>query len=180
VIARLARNPLSADQESYTSRRRRPAAAPHKRPLENRHSYHEPNSGLIVPPGTFTIAHRSEVTLLAACYRLPSFIRIASLLNSAACCLTELTWPIICGARRPMPIVSSRARSRASFPCSPSQVRAGDQPQNGQGARTKRPCDAAVSCRRGGRIDFFAAAQNVCFWHKADIARLSPNVRFWG
>jgi hypothetical protein len=25
-----------------------------------------------------------------------------------------------------------------------------------------------------------AAAQNVCFWHKADIPRLSSNVRFWG
>ena len=21
---------------------------------------------------------------------------------------------------------------------------------------------------------------DVCFWHKADIARMSPNVRFWG
>jgi hypothetical protein len=25
-----------------------------------------------------------------------------------------------------------------------------------------------------------AAVQNVCFWHKADITRLSPNVRFRG
>jgi hypothetical protein len=25
-----------------------------------------------------------------------------------------------------------------------------------------------------------AAAQNVCFWHKADMARLSSDVRFWG
>ena len=25
-----------------------------------------------------------------------------------------------------------------------------------------------------------SAAQNVCFCHKADIARLSSNVRFWG
>jgi hypothetical protein len=29
-----------------------------------------------------------------------------------------------------------------------------------------------------GRV--FAATQNVCLWHKADIARLSSNVRFWG
>jgi hypothetical protein len=28
--------------------------------------------------------------------------------------------------------------------------------------------------------DIFFAAQNVCFWHKADIAQLSSNVRFWG
>jgi hypothetical protein len=26
----------------------------------------------------------------------------------------------------------------------------------------------------------FAAAQNVAFWHKADITRLSSNVCFWG
>jgi hypothetical protein len=26
----------------------------------------------------------------------------------------------------------------------------------------------------------FAAAQNVCFWHKADIATRSVDVRFWG
>jgi len=36
-----------------------------------------------------------------------------------------------------------------------------------------------------GRADevietFFAAAQNVRFWHKADVTRLSFNVRFWG
>jgi hypothetical protein len=38
-----------------------------------------------------------------------------------------------------------------------------------------------IACRRGGRITtFFAAAQNVCFWHKADITRLSSDVRFWG
>jgi hypothetical protein len=27
---------------------------------------------------------------------------------------------------------------------------------------------------------FFTAAQNICFWHKADITRPSFNVRFWG
>jgi putative tryptophan/tyrosine transport system substrate-binding protein len=32
----------------------------------------EPNSGLIVIPETFTIAHRAEITSLAARYRLPS------------------------------------------------------------------------------------------------------------
>jgi hypothetical protein len=29
-------------------------------------------------------------------------------------------------------------------------------------------------------MTFLAAVQNVCFWHKADIKRLSSNVRFWG
>jgi putative tryptophan/tyrosine transport system substrate-binding protein len=32
----------------------------------------EPNSGLIVMPDTFTVAHRAEITLLAARYRLPA------------------------------------------------------------------------------------------------------------
>jgi len=26
----------------------------------------------------------------------------------------------------------------------------------------------------------FVALHNVCSWHKADIARVSSNVRFWG
>jgi len=35
--------------------------------------------------------------------------------------------------------------------------------------------------RRGDRITTeIAAAQNVCFWHKADIPRLSSDVCFWG
>jgi hypothetical protein len=34
--------------------------------------------------------------------------------------------------------------------------------------------------RRDGTTTFFTAAQNVRFWHKADIARLSSNVRYWG
>jgi hypothetical protein len=29
-------------------------------------------------------------------------------------------------------------------------------------------------------MTFFAAAQNVRFWHKADITTRSANVRFWG
>jgi len=27
---------------------------------------------------------------------------------------------------------------------------------------------------------FFTAAQNVCFWHKAEITAALANVRFWG
>jgi putative ABC transport system substrate-binding protein len=33
---------------------------------------HEPNSGLVVMPDTFTSAHRKEITLLAARYRVPA------------------------------------------------------------------------------------------------------------
>jgi hypothetical protein len=53
---------------------------------------------------------------------LPSPGRLSpsvSSLNSAACCPTDTTRSIITGAQRPMPIASSRARSRASYPSRP-------------------------------------------------------------
>jgi hypothetical protein len=41
--------------------------------------------------------------------------------------------------------------------------------------------DPSLGCRRRDRITpFFTAAQNVRFWHLADISMLSGNVRFWG
>jgi hypothetical protein len=30
------------------------------------------------------------------------------------------------------------------------------------------------------RPDFRVSAANICFWHLADIAAKSPDVRFWG
>ena len=51
----------------------------------------EPNSGLFVLPDSFTIAYRIEIVALAARYRLPSVYAFRFLLNSAACCLTEMT-----------------------------------------------------------------------------------------
>ena len=51
----------------------------------------EPNGGLIVMPDGFMIAHRAEITSLAARYRLPAVYRTVSSLNSAACCPTEMT-----------------------------------------------------------------------------------------
>jgi hypothetical protein len=52
---------------------------------------HRPNGGLIVMPDSFPIAHRVEITSLAARYRLPAVYRTVSSLNSAACCPTEWT-----------------------------------------------------------------------------------------
>jgi hypothetical protein len=49
-----------------------------------------------------------------------------------------------------------------------------------------RPADQTIppllpfASRRGDRITEFAAVQNVCFWHKADMAIALNNVRFWG
>jgi ABC-type uncharacterized transport system substrate-binding protein len=79
----------------------------------------EPNSGLIVIPETFTLAHRVELTSLAARHSLPAVYPYDHSLNSAVCCPTESTKSIISGAQRPMPTASSRAQSRRSFPSRP-------------------------------------------------------------
>jgi len=42
----------------------------------------------------------------------------------------------------------------------------------GTTTRTRRSVDRIAH--------YFAALHFVCFWHKADIPRLSSNVRYWG
>ena len=76
----------------------------------------EPNGGLVAMTDSFLVNHRASDRHrwpLATVSRRS--IRIACSLKSAACCPTETTRLTIFGARRPMPIASSRARSRASF-----------------------------------------------------------------
>jgi putative tryptophan/tyrosine transport system substrate-binding protein len=51
----------------------------------------EPNSGLIVMPEPFVIAHRSEIISLAARYRLPAIYPYRFLQNLVAWSLTEMT-----------------------------------------------------------------------------------------
>jgi putative tryptophan/tyrosine transport system substrate-binding protein len=76
----------------------------------------EPNSGLIAMPDSFLIAHRVEITSLAARYHVPAvypyrfFAEVGGLLSYGVDQADNF------GARRPMPIASSTARSRASFP----------------------------------------------------------------
>jgi len=61
------------------------------------------------------------------------------------------------------------------------QVRLRHQPSNGSNARRRSAASSALHRRRCDRIvPVSAAVQNVCFWHKADITRLSSNVCFWG
>jgi putative ABC transport system substrate-binding protein len=74
----------------------------------------QPNTGVIVMPDSFNINHRKEITALTVRYRLPA--RSASTLKSADCCPTEMIRSTIFGGRQSMPIVSSEARSQASFP----------------------------------------------------------------
>jgi putative tryptophan/tyrosine transport system substrate-binding protein len=48
---------------------------------------HEPNSGLVVVPDSFTVGHRAEITALAARYRVPaiywsrSFAQVGGLIS---------------------------------------------------------------------------------------------------
>jgi hypothetical protein len=55
------------------------------------------------------------------------------------------------------------------------------QYEDRQGAGHHRPVTLVRPRRRVDRITtFFTAAQNVCFWHKADMAFALGDVRFWG
>jgi ABC-type uncharacterized transport system substrate-binding protein len=75
----------------------------------------EPYDGLIAMPDSFTVAHRVEITSLAARYRLPA-VRSVSSLKSAACCPTEIRvchQPKDCqGARHRNSTNASRPRRR--------------------------------------------------------------------
>src|SRR5262249_53337718 len=78
------------------------------------------------------------------------------------------------------PTSEGRQTFRTTHPVA-DEIRARHQPQDSEGARFECSQFHAIARRRGDRITtFFTAPQNVCFWHKADIARLSSDVRYWG
>jgi hypothetical protein len=65
---------------------------------------------LVVMPDGFNVTHRRDHI---ASRSLPSAYHLSAALlhqNAAACCPTELTYPIIMGVRRSMPTASSRAK----------------------------------------------------------------------
>ena len=76
----------------------------------------EPNGGLIVMriPSRPAIVRRLQHWRRATASR-PCILSVSSL-KSAACCRTEITFPMISDAPQAMPIAYSRAKSRASFP----------------------------------------------------------------
>jgi putative tryptophan/tyrosine transport system substrate-binding protein len=76
----------------------------------------EPNGGLILLPDVFGTTHRTEIVSLAARYRLPAVYPFRFFAESAACCPTETSHSICCGAQQAIPIASYAARSQASFP----------------------------------------------------------------
>src|SRR5262249_42456266 len=59
----------------------------------------EPNTGLVVMPGPFPLAHREAIISLAAGYHLPAVYPTVSSVISAASSPTEMTLPIIIDAR---------------------------------------------------------------------------------
>src|SRR6516225_2940722 len=77
-----------------------------------------------------------------------------------------------------------RKNSQGSPACRSSRSTVGEssvrpQSQDSEDTWPNRSDRITHDCRRGDRITtFFTAARNVCFRHKADIARLSSNVRF--
>src|SRR5262249_8256640 len=76
---------------------------------------------------------------------------------------------------------SQRRKARRPSGRTADQARARHQPANGQHIRACCPPDSARARRRGDRIaPVSAAARNVCFWHKADMALAPIDVCFWG
>jgi hypothetical protein len=62
-----------------------------------------------------------------------------------------------------------------------TKFRIRDQSADGAFTADRNSTYASRPRRRGDRITtYFTGAQNVRFWHKADIKRLSPNVCFRG
>ena len=102
----------------------------------------EPNGGLIVMPDTFTTTHRAQITALAARHRLPAvypfrfFAEAGGLLSYG----TDLVHDFRRTATYADRILKGTKPSRASGP-GPGQVRAGDQPQDRQGARPRSASD---------------------------------------
>ena len=128
------------------------------------------NSSLIVNrnPSCPAIARRSHHWRLATVC-LPS-IRSVSSLNLAACCPTEMIGSTVIGAQRPMRSHPQGGEAeRASGP-GPGQVRAGDQPQDRQRARSRRAFASPAARRRGDRVALRSACQ---FGHSRIAARES-------
>ena len=113
----------------------------------------EPNGGLIVMPDGFMNVHRAEIILLAARYRLPAvypwrfFAELGGLLSYGSeqgdlFRLAATYVDRILKGEKPIDLPVQ----------APTEYRAGDQPQNRQGARSHGAADATRPRRRGDRI----------------------------
>ena len=113
-----------------------------------------PNGGLIVTGSAVAAVHRELIIALAARHRLPAVYSIASSSRDGGLIVLWAGFPRPVPARgrlrRPHP-----QRREAGRPSSASadQIRAGDQPQDREGARPRSAADAARPRRRGDRIE---------------------------
>ena len=113
----------------------------------------QPDGGLIVVPHPYTIANRGSIIILAARHRLPAVYPLPIFRSRGRPDLLRARSDrSMARGRRPMSIASSRARSRPTCRCRRRPSRAGDQPQDRQGARPRRPAVAARPRRRGDRM----------------------------
>src|SRR6516165_11142456 len=107
----------------------------------------------------------------------PGMLRTGSIGCRNYSCPTEQILVTCIGALRGTLTKFLRERSPRNFQSSSHRY----QSQNRQSARSQYSADAARHRRRGDRITtFFTAAQNVRFWHKADMAVMLNDVRFRG
>jgi hypothetical protein len=72
-----------------------------------------------------------------------------------------------------------RQARRFAHPAANS-IRVGPQPENRESYRARNPSEPPRTCQSRDRVEALFAAPHVCFWHKADIAVVVIDVRFWG
>ena len=111
------------------------------------------NGGLIVTASALATVHRELIIALAARHRLPAvypdrfFVTAGGLISYGPDLIDQ--YPPRGRLRRPHPQGREAGRPAGA---GADQVRAGDQPQDRQGARPRRAADAARPRRRGDRM----------------------------
>ena len=136
----------------------------------------EPSGGLVLPTDVTTIVHRDLIVALAARHRLPAIYSFrADVASGGLMCYGA-------GYRRSVPSRvllcrshSQRREAGRSAGAGADQVRAGDQPQDRQGARPRRAGDRARPRRRGDRVS--APAASWCDPAGASPAQVRGSVR---
>ena len=112
-----------------------------------------PNGGLIVTASGSATLHRDLIVTLAARHKLPAvyfdrfFVAAGGLISYGP----DLRRPVPARGRLRRPHPQGREAGRPPG-AGADQVRAGDQPQDRQGARPRRAADAARPRRRGDRM----------------------------
>ena len=112
------------------------------------------NSGLIVTTSALTVVHRDLIISLAARHKLPAIYYRRYFVTSGG--LMSYGYDVVDHFRRAAGYVDRilKGEKPADLPVQAAdQVRVGDQPQDGQGARPRSAADVARPRRRGDRIE---------------------------